>query len=144
MGQFEIEVFIARPVEQVFDYLADVNSTPEWYSAVKSARSIEGGWPRLGAHYEITRDLPQGRVSDVVEITKFERPHRFEFGAADGATPFSYDYHLSERDGGTVLKLNGDITLSGAAKLLSPVATQAFKRGMKDNLNALKAVVESR
>ncbi len=144
MGHFDIELFISRPREAVFDYLADVESTPEWYSAVKEAKRVDSEQTGLGARYEITRDLPQGRVSDVVDVTTFERPDVFEFGTEVGSTPFRYRYELSDQDNGTLLHLSGDITLSGKMKLLSPLATQAFKRGMRSNLESLKAIVESR
>ena len=143
MSEFEVDIEIGIRIEIVFRYLTNLNDTPRWYSAVKSARLVEGTGPGLGSKYEILRQLPQGRAEDIVEVTEFEPPHLFTFRTSKGATPFRYKYVLEEKNGATVVRLHGEISLSGGARLLSPLATQAFKRGMQSNLETLKRLLES-
>ena len=141
MGGFRIEVELRKPIDHVFRYLADLENTPRWYSAVKAARRLEGRG--LGSKYEIVRQLPQGRVEAIVEVLEFDPPRLFTFGTSQGTTPFSYQYVLEEKNGVTVIRLNGQIELSGAARFVSPLTTQAFKRGMQSNLETLKQLVEA-
>lgn len=143
MGSFQIDIDIQRPAEEVFAYLADVTNTPHWYSAVQTARQISGDGPTLGAAYALVRHLPQGRVEDLVTIDELDPPHLVRIGTSEGATPFSYRYRLELRGVTTRVHLDGEIEVTGPARLLGPVATQAFKRGIEDNLQALRGILES-
>ena len=80
--------------ERVFDYLANVENTPRWYSAVQSAEIVSGDGPGLNSEYKIVRQLPQGRVEDIVQVTAFDRPNLFRFGTDQGTTSFSYASEL--------------------------------------------------
>jgi uncharacterized protein YndB with AHSA1/START domain len=143
MGSFELQIRIERPASEVFRYVSDVRNAPAWFSAVQTAEQVAGQGPGPGARYAITRELPQGRVEDEVRTTEFEPPTTFAFGTEGGSTPFSYRYALVEEDdGSTVLRLEGTIEPSGPARLLGPIATAAFKRGMAANLERLRAELE--
>lgn len=142
MGSFIIEIEVRRPIDEVFSYLSDVRNTPNWYSAVVLAQLVSGSERSLNAQYRIIRNLPQGKAEDIVRVTEYDPPHRFRFISIGGTTPFDYLYTLTETGRTTKIILHGGITLSGLASILSPIATQVFKRGMRDNLKTLAAILE--
>jgi uncharacterized protein YndB with AHSA1/START domain len=142
MGSFQVETVIKRPIEQVFKYLSNITNTPRWYSAVTSAELLQGDGPALNSRYRIVRNLPQGEVEDIVKVIEYDAPNRFRFGTSEGSTPFDYSYTLESLEDSTKITLDAEINLGGVARILSPIATQAFKRGMQDNLKALAGILE--
>ena len=142
MGEFQLEMTVTRPRAEVFDYLADVRNTPAWYSAIRSAEQLDGTAPGPRAAYRISRQLPGGTTEDIVRTLEFDPPRVFAFGTDSGRTPFRYRYSLEGDEAATTVHLDAAIELSGPASLLGPVATLAFKRGMQDNLDALRRILE--
>lgn len=147
MSAFTLRLEIARSVESVFSYLADVEATPKWYAAVTEATRLSPGPLLKGSTYAITRRLPQGLVENEVAVVELTPPERLTIQSRSGPTPFTYRYSLSSLGTGTLLTLEGDIStagLGGLAALLSPLAGVLFKRGMADNLNTFKSQLEGR
>jgi uncharacterized protein YndB with AHSA1/START domain len=141
---FQLRLDIAAPPASVFEFLADFTTMARWYSAVQRVDRIDGAGG-LGTRYEVHRQLPGGPARNEVEITAYETGREVTFTSLRGPTPFVYRY-LVEPDGdATQLTLEGTISgagLTGPAALLGPLAEGIFKRGMRDNLGALKEILE--
>lgn len=141
---FQLSLHIAASPATVFDFVADFTTMPEWYSAVQRVDRTHGT-SGLGTRYEVHRQLPGGPARNDVEITAYHSEREVRFTSLSGPTPFVYRY-LVEPDGdATRLTLEGTISgagLAGPAALLGPVAEGLFKRGMRYNLGALKAILE--
>ncbi len=142
MGTFEVVTVVQRSIEKVFSYISDIRNTPNWYSAVVSAQLVKGHELGLDTQYRIVRNLPQGRAEDIVQVIEYDPPHRFRFKSIGGTTPFDYTYILTGTSETTKIMLHAEITLSGLPNLLSPIVTQAFKKGMQNNLKTLVAILE--
>lgn len=91
---FVIETDIDRTREFVFERLARVEDTPQWYSAVQSVERIEGPPSGAGSRYRFTRELPSGQAVNEVEVTEYEAPAAFTLRSLSGPTPFTYRYVL--------------------------------------------------
>jgi uncharacterized protein YndB with AHSA1/START domain len=141
---FELSLDIVASPTTVFDFVADFTTMPQWYSAVQRVDRTEGT-SGLGTRYAVHRQLPGGPARNEVEITAYVSGREVTFTSQSGPTPFVYRY-LVEPDGETTrLTLEGTISgagLSGPAALLGPLAEGLFKRGMRDNLGALKEILE--
>jgi uncharacterized protein YndB with AHSA1/START domain len=144
MGSFVLEIEIARPPSVVFEALADVARTPEWYDAVERVTPLPGSPAGLGAAFELTRSLPGGRAINVVEVTDYAPAERFTLTSRSGPTPFAYRYALAPTPTGTRLTLNGEIStegLPGPLALLGGLGTTLFRNGMRTNLAAFARMV---
>jgi carbon monoxide dehydrogenase subunit G len=76
--QVERTFTVPRPVEVVFDYLADFTHTEEWDPGTVRTRRTSGDGG-LGTTYANTSQC-MGRTSDLTyETTTLERPNRLEF-----------------------------------------------------------------
>jgi len=147
MSAFVLSLDIARQVQDVYSFLADIENTPTWYEAVKEVRKLTPGSVARGSVYRLVRHLPQGVVENEVEVSELVLNQRVTIQSRSGPTPFRYRYSLEPAGSGTRLTLAGEITgegLKGAAALLAPLAGQLFKKGMASNLKALKAHLEGR
>jgi len=141
---FETEVRIQRPIEDVFAYLSDPGNFPHWNSAVRAVRPTSAASTQVGAMYSMERELPSGRAANELEIVALERPREFTIRTTSGPTPFHYHYQLSSDNGDTIVTLDAEVKLEGAAAFAAPLARRAVKRGVDDNLAALKQILEAR
>lgn len=146
MGSFTIAIDIARDTHEVFAYVSDVTTMPLWYEAVQDVRSLSSAATRVDARYEITRDLPGGRFQTEIVVSEYETDRVFTVESLSGPTPFRYRYRFEPDGGATRLHLDGEITgagLPGPIARIDTLATQAFKRGMRDNLQRLRQLIEA-
>jgi carbon monoxide dehydrogenase subunit G len=142
---FKLSLDVAARPDEVFDFVADFTTMPQWYSAVKQVDRVSGDGG-VGTRYKVHRRLHGGPALNVVEITTLDNGRRVTFTSKSGPTPFVYDYRVMPTGATTRLTLEGSISgggLSGPAALLGPVAESLFKRGMSDNLDELKGILEA-
>jgi uncharacterized protein YndB with AHSA1/START domain len=139
--KFETSVQIERPAEEVFDYVSEPESFPQWNSAVQAVRRTSGDGD-VGSTYLMERDLPGGRAENELEILTRSRPTEFDMRTTSGPTPFTYLYRFVSEDGGTEVQLAAEVELSGVAGALGPLATRAVKRGVDANFATLKGILE--
>ena len=142
---FQLSLDIAAPPAKVFDFVADFTTMPKWYSAVQRIERT-GNTSGLGTHYTVHRQLPGAAARNEVQITSYDIGREVTFTSLSGPTPFVYRY-LVEPMGPNATRLTLEGTISGAgltgpAALLGPLAEGLFKRGMRDNLGALKEILE--
>jgi uncharacterized protein YndB with AHSA1/START domain len=142
---FTIEIDIDRPSEVVFGYLAQVENTPKWYSAVEEAEKLTSAPVSTGTRYRLLRQLPTGPAVNDVEVTEFTPNSVFTIASRSGPTPFTYRYRLSPQGKNTHLRLEGEISGEGLGRgfaLVAPFAERLFERGMRANLGMLKQLLE--
>jgi uncharacterized protein YndB with AHSA1/START domain len=140
---FETSVRIERPIEEVFDYVADPTTFPRWNSAVQSVRQTSPGADGIGATYDMERELPSGRAENGLEVVEVNRPTLFVIRTTSGPTPFLYRYVFTEEASATLVQLEAEIELGGLAGALGPLASRGVKRGVDSNFADLKRILES-
>jgi uncharacterized protein YndB with AHSA1/START domain len=146
MGTFRLTVDIRRPPADVFAFVAEPRNMPLWYEAVDGVTQTMEGPNGIGARYDVIRSLPSGHAHNDVEVTEHRPNSLFTLESRAGPTPFRYRYELLPSGSGTLLTLDGRISpagLPGPVARVDPLATQLFKRGMKQNLNELKRTIEA-
>jgi uncharacterized protein YndB with AHSA1/START domain len=141
--EFQTSVRIERPVEEVFEYVADPRNFPNWNSAVQAV-SVRSGEGEPGSTYLMERDLPGGRAQNELKIVDREPPTAFTIRTTSGPTPFGYRYRFEHDGGATLVHLAASVELSGIAGGLGPLASRVVKRGVDANLATLKQILEER
>lgn len=137
MITFETEVRIERPIEEVYAYVSDPLNFPRWNSAVEAVRENV-----RGKTYSMERRLPRGRAVNELEILALDRPRELAIRTTSGPTPFFYRYLFSSEGNGTLVMLDAQVELHGAAALVPKLARRAVKSGVDENLATLKGVLE--
>jgi uncharacterized protein YndB with AHSA1/START domain len=143
---FTLELGITASPTQVFAFVADFATTPQWYAAVQRVERVQGDGG-IGTRYSVHRRLPTGKVVNIVEVTSYAEGKEIAFTSVEGPTPFTYRYRVEPTSAGTRLQLEGTITaagLPGFARLLGPAAERLFKHGMQENLGVLREILERR
>jgi uncharacterized protein YndB with AHSA1/START domain len=139
MTHFQTSVRINRPPAEVFAVVADPATYPLWNSAVDDVAPIAG---EDGARYTMSRSLPGGPATNVLEVLEAVAPTHVVIQASDGPTPFVYRYDLRGGDEQTVLSLDAEVELDGLFRLAGPLAVRAVKQGVDENFRSLKRLVE--
>jgi uncharacterized protein YndB with AHSA1/START domain len=140
---FETEVGIDRPVEEVFAFVSDPLNLPRWNSAVEAVGKTSAGDNGGASTYSMERKLPTGRAVNELEVVASEPPREFAIRTTAGPTPFLYRYQFSAENGETVMKLDAEVELPGAAAFLPQLARRLVKKGVNDNLATLKQILEA-
>ncbi|GAA1822558.1 SRPBCC family protein [Agromyces salentinus] len=145
MGSFDIQCDVNGSVRHVFAALSDVTRMPEWYSAVTVVTELTAPPISRGSRFRIHRNLPGGPVINIVDVTELEPDRVFTLTSVEGPTPFSYRYTLTPSDAGTTIALHGQIStegLTGPARFAGSLAPRLFARGMEENLNRFRTMIE--
>jgi uncharacterized protein YndB with AHSA1/START domain len=140
---FETDVRIDRRIEEVFAYVSDPLNLPRWNSAVQAVRKTSAGDNGGASTYVMKRELPTGRAVNELEVVASEPPRKFAIRTTAGPTPFLYRYQFSAENGETVMKLEAEVELPGAAAFLPQLARRLVKKGVDDNFATLKQILEA-
>ena len=73
-GQIEIE----RPVEEVFDFVANERNEPRYNEEMLRCGKVTPGAIRVGTRYAAEMKTRFGVLPMTIEVIGFERPHRLE------------------------------------------------------------------
>jgi hypothetical protein len=130
MIAFETQVQIDRSIEEVFAYVSDPLNFPHWNSAVEAVGKTPAGDNGVSSTYVMARELPTGRAVNELEIVANKPPSELVIRAVAGPTPFLYRYRFAAANDVTVMQLNAEVELPGAAAFLPQLARRLIKKGV--------------
>jgi hypothetical protein len=121
MQTFQNLVTIARPVGEVFAFLADLRNIPRWNYAITRTVPISPGPAGAGATYRQTRTIPR-RSEESLQITFFQPPTRLAVRGQLGPFRAMASYLLEPVPSGT--RLANDVELEPMSALLRPISAR--------------------
>ena len=121
-------VTVDRPVDEVFDYLADFTTTTEWDpGTVRTTR--ESGSGGVGTRYRnVSRFVGRTTVITYV-VTEHEPPHRLQL-RGENRTVVAHDTLAlaATSDGRTEITYQARFTFKGWVRLVAGLTAPAFRR----------------
>jgi uncharacterized protein YndB with AHSA1/START domain len=140
------KIVVDRPIEEVWDYIADVENMERWVVGVSETakvNDIDG----VGARYE-SKYTYAGKTHDMAyEVTSFEPPTRFAITAPTG--PFAFDAELELRETGQGTELTNVLDAGADSRfttvmftVLRPLMRWIMARQLKKELVTLKEDLE--
>jgi uncharacterized protein YndB with AHSA1/START domain len=135
-------VTIRRPVETVFNYVANGEKSAEWRPGVIDISHVSG--EGVGATYRQGVKGPLGRrIAADYRVTAFEPNRRLEFQATAGPVRPHGRYDFESIDGGTRLTFTLDAELSGLRRLLMGSMVSRTMEAEVRAIERLKEVLEA-
>jgi carbon monoxide dehydrogenase subunit G len=131
---------IARPPDEVFAFIVDLDNLSRWQATVRDVR-----WERElheGAEFEETRELLGRRARSRLEVTALERGREFSIRVVDGPVPLTVRHLLEAAGDGTRLTLEAEGEAGGLMRLAAPIAERAAARQAGQDLERLKRLIE--
>ena len=144
MVRFELSIEIAKPVDEVWEYLIDPENVPEWQASALSSHQISDGEMRVGTHLQDERRFLGRRARSEIEVTEFEPERLFTLHGISGPVRFTVRHRLEERDGHTHLQVEAEADPSGIGRLMRPVVEHAASHEIRKDFERLKEKLEAR
>lgn len=138
-------IVIDRPINEVFDYVSNVENMPRWVSGVRRARLVS---KKVKAGARFSADYAQGIRNAAIDfkVVEFEPPLRFSAKSERGPFSFPFRGTLEFRAVGDATEVTSNVDTGPesvatrlADLLLGPVLRRGFQRRLQDELQALKA-----
>lgn len=142
MGHLENSVHIARPVAEVFAYVADPTNSPKWNSLVLGSSASETPVRAGTTIHSRTRFL--GRTMEIdAKVLELQPNTRF---VTESLKPYPYTltWTFAPENGGTRVVRTGDIDFRGVMKIVSPILIRPIaRRTDQASLERMKALLEA-
>ena len=121
MARIDGEIVIDRPVQMVFDYVADQRNEPQYNPRMVRAEKITPGPVGKGTRFR-SAVTSMGRTAEMlIEFTVYDRPTRLASATTMRQADISYTLIFEPASSGTRMRWSGQVRPKGAAKLLGPL-----------------------
>jgi hypothetical protein len=144
MPRIEGDLLIERPVEEVFDFVADERNEPRFNPRMLRAEKVSPGTIGLGTRFTAEMATGPRRTPMTTEFTGFQRPRRLasttrlSWMEIDGSLAFE-----PVRDG-TRMRWEWDVRPRGVLRVLGPVIGVIGRRQERAIWTNLKRLLEAR
>ncbi|NEW42436.1 hypothetical protein GV794_26905 [Nocardia cyriacigeorgica] len=135
-------ILIDRPVDVVFDYVADQTHAPDWQDGLIEVRRTTDGPIGVGTTHMAVRTFLGRRLELTNEYVRFEPGREVAFTAATGPSHMEVSYRTEPEAGGTRLSCEMRMEQKGLFKLADPLVARSLRRDFASNFANLKALLE--
>jgi hypothetical protein len=143
MARIDGEIIIGRPVDVVFDYVADQSNEPQYNPQMVRAEKITPGPVGTGTRFR-SAVASLGRTAEMlIECTGYERPALFATTTTMAQADIAYTLRFEPVAAGTRMRWSGQVRPKGAYRLLGPVITWLGGRQEQRIWMALKRHLEA-
>jgi uncharacterized protein YndB with AHSA1/START domain len=143
MAKIEGEVLIDRPVDVVFDYVADQSNEPQYNPQMVRAEKITPGPVGRGTRFR-SAVASRGRTAEMlIECISYDRPRLFASTTTMAQADISYTLTFEPTATGTRMRWSGRVRPKGAIRLAGPVITWLGRRQEQRIWASLKKHLEA-
>lgn len=143
MIRFQHRLEIDRGPGAVFDALTDVELIPQWQSNVIAVSKQTSGPVRAGTQIRQTVKMA-GRREANLSVAAYMPHELVAFSGDVGVADYYCAFELTPRaDGGTTVAARTEFRLHGLWRLLRPILGGEIRREMREELAALKRLLEA-
>jgi hypothetical protein len=128
MARIEGGITISRPVDVVFDYVADQTNEPQYNSSMVRAERVSAAPIGKGTRFR-SAVRSAGRTAEmVIEITDYDRPRLLASTTTMKQARIEYLLRFEPVTAGTRMRWSGQVRPKGAFRLLGPVISWFGRR----------------
>jgi carbon monoxide dehydrogenase subunit G len=143
MVRVEGDIVINRPVEEVFDFVADERNEPRYNSKMRRAEKISEGPIGVGTRYR-AEVVSAGRpVTMIIEFTGYDPPRRLVSSTRMSSMDIQYTLTFEPSPEGTRMRWSGDVEPRGILKQMSPLVAWIGRRQERRIWTGLKRLLEA-
>lgn len=140
MARVKGEIIINRPVEEVFDFVADERNEPRYNPHMIRAEQISQGPIGLGTRFETELQTMGRTMPMVVEFTGFERPRRLASVTRSSMMETQGALTFEPVPGGTRMRWSWEVRPRGALKVMTPFVGAVGAASRERHLDGAQAV----
>lgn len=136
-------ILISRPVEEVFDFVADERNEPAYNPQMRSVGKATPGAIGVGTRWQVVMSSGKRATPFEVEVTEYTRPSRLGSTTRMATAVISGALTFVPAADGTLLSWSWDLRPKGMLKLAGPLFTMVGRRQEKRIWSSLKAHLEA-
>jgi len=136
------EILINRPVEQVFDYIADQRNEPLYNARMLRSEKITDGPIGVGTRFRATARSGRRVVEMLIEITEYERARRFGSRTTMSSVEVNGGLTFEPVDGATRMRWSWEVSPRGPLRMFGPLVARLGGRQEQTVWTGLKAQLE--
>jgi hypothetical protein len=143
MARIKGEILIGRPVDVVFDYVADQSNEPQYNPQMVRAQKITPGPVGKGTRFR-SAVASMGRTAELlIECTGHDRPRMLASTTTMRQADIRYTLTFEPAAEGTRMRWSGQVQPKRAFRLLGPVITWLGTRQERRIWTSLKKHLET-
>lgn len=144
-SSYDVTTVIARPIEDVFAFLADGTNDPKFSPRVLEIQKTTDGPTGVGTVYASTVKDAGVKTKREFEITEFDPPRRIRWKelSKNLVRVPEGGYDLAPEGAGTRVTLSNTLEGRGFGKLIAPLALRGARSSADQFGQAIKAAVEA-
>lgn len=145
MLRYDSSIIIERPVEEVFEYMQDIDREREWQPNLREAEQSPEGEPRVGTRRRYVSEFMGKRFENVYINTVYERDCRVAYKSArESDTQAQGEITWEAVDGGTRVTMSVTIEVGGMLRFVpKSLIVSLGTKELEDALARAKARLES-
>jgi carbon monoxide dehydrogenase subunit G len=142
MANINGSIYIDRPPEVVFDFVADERNEPQYNPKMTTVSLLTDEPISAGSRFAATLVMRARPITMTVEFTEFVRPRRLASVTTTGPMDTVGALSFEPSGTGTLMSWSWHITLNGWAKIGSPVVSWMGRRQERAIWSTLKQLLE--
>jgi len=142
MAHIEGAILIRRPINEVFDFVADERNEPRYNSRMRSAEKISPGPIGPGTRFRAATGTMRRPAEMTIEITGYERPQRLTSSTQVLAIDINGALTFTAVPEGTRVDWSWDVDTQRCSKVLAPIVARLGERQAQRIWTNLKQVLE--
>jgi hypothetical protein len=143
MIPIEGEIVINRPVDEVFDFVADARNEPLYNARMLRAEKLTPGPIGVGTRFR-DQIASMGRPAEIaIEIIDYERPRRLTDSIRLSTMDIRGGLTFDPVPGGTRMRWSWELMPRGVFKLMTPLVARLGPRQEQRIWASLKRVMEA-
>lgn len=141
--ELETTIVIDRPMQEVWEHIADLRNDPGWCKKVDSVEQLSGDGPGADARYRaMHRPRPLAKAKELmVSVEEYAPPSRVRLREEDDDGVFDVTYELEPVGDGTRLTQRDRIDWK-IPRFQQPIARRIVSRDIANQFSALKRRLE--
>ena len=142
--RIEESVQINRPLEAVYEFVANPENLPEWTGTAIETRKDTPGPLLEGSTFTSVAKFLGRRIESPFEVTAHEAPRVHSHKSTGGPFPIEGTLTCEEVAGGTRLTQVAEVEPGGFFGLVGPLLERVGRRQFRTDLENLKDLLEAR
>ena len=144
MIRMEHSFVVNRPVEEVFEFVTNIENATQWQSWAVEANITSEGPLSAGTQYTYVARLLGRQFECTGEVTAFEPNKRYTWKVTSGPIPIEADTAFEPVEGGTRVTFTAQGGPSGFFGLAEPIVDRVARRQALADAENLKDLLEAR
>jgi hypothetical protein len=144
MARIEGEIAIDRPVDEVFDFVADARNEPRYNPRMARVEKLSPGPIGCGSRFRAEAASWPRTVGMTIQYTTYERPRRLASSIRMAAADIQGSLTFDPIAGATRMRWSWEVKLRGRYRLVAPLVAYLGRRGEQATWTGLKQFLEGR